>query len=195
MLKRTSTHYVVSIPFSTQATVYDLPPSNNWIQYVNGLSRWERQILQDTTDDISQLWTDLLQPHAAWSIVSDGSYSNNTAAYAWTITHKNNPIKTSVAWAAGQRSKYKDDRVGCFIFSRPIVFQQRPFKGQVLLHRTINNDIFFIGKATLSQNHERTSWWNSDNIYKLSKRLRMHSSSIWMPTSPIWIANQNYKNG
>ena len=90
VLKRYSTHYVISVPLPPPLPSPPIPPSTSWFQYVNGLPHWEKQILHDNNEDISHLWKDLLQPQEVWTIVSNGSCSNNKATYAWIIMHKNN---------------------------------------------------------------------------------------------------------
>ena len=94
-------------------TIYFTPPvpiqntnGNNispttWPQYVASLHPWERRRLQDVTTDISSLIPNILSTDQQWNLVSDGSYSDNIAAYSWILHDGQETLLSSIGMAPG----------------------------------------------------------------------------------------------
>ena len=71
-----------------------------WQDYVKSVSAWEQQILTDVTMDITELWTHLVTREQEWIATSDGSFKNNTGAYAWLLHDGQRTIITCLLYTS-----------------------------------------------------------------------------------------------
>ena len=79
------------------------PPTSitDWHSYLQQIQPWEQQILTRVTNEHTKIWTQLLSPEENWIAVSDGSYSDNTGAFAWIIHDGKQMLQSGNGLVAG----------------------------------------------------------------------------------------------
>jgi len=97
----TDNYYEVSHPFLSLITPIPTSIPTTWLDYVKSVSAWEQQILTDVTMDITALWTHLVTRDQEWIATSDGSFKNNTGAYAWLLHDGQRTIITGTGIVTG----------------------------------------------------------------------------------------------
>ena len=79
--------YHLSIPHQPNKPPTIKTPTTTWSAYLFQLPIWERRMIQDMQTSAMSLWYHFLHSKQEVIIVSDGSYKNHKASYAWIMTH------------------------------------------------------------------------------------------------------------
>jgi len=101
IIRQTQTEYTVSIPMVSNISLPMKVTATTWIAYINSQTMWECRILHDNQFDHHNLWNCLNQQEVHLTVVSDGSYSFNKAAYAWVLMHHNHTRQQSTGMVTG----------------------------------------------------------------------------------------------
>ena len=100
IIRQMPTHYNTSIPIPEPPSIPQTIPIN-WNQYVASLLKWDKRILHENMAEKQSLWTELIQKHQHWDIISNGSYLAPNAAYAWAIHNGHKVIYIGQGHAPG----------------------------------------------------------------------------------------------
>jgi len=84
IIRQNAHQYIVSLPV-TVPSQHNLPLPTNWSQYVHSLQQWDQFILKDYHSEVPTIWQEIVKPDQQWDIITNGSFCQNTAVYAWMI--------------------------------------------------------------------------------------------------------------
>ena len=93
LVAQTQDYYDILPPIINIPIDANLRPITTWTEYQQNLIPWERQCIQDAQTSLLDYWIQLQESTPTWSVVSDGSYKNDKAAYAWIVTNGNKIIQ------------------------------------------------------------------------------------------------------
>ena len=100
ILRQNAHQYTVSLPVPVPLP-RSIPISKTWSHYVHNLHQWDQSILKEYHSDVPTIWQEIVKCDRQWDIITDASYSKNTAAYAWLINAGTNIIFTGKGQVTG----------------------------------------------------------------------------------------------
>ena len=101
IIKQSSTEIHLSPPTPQQHDNDITSSPTTWAQYVARIHPWERRVIQDVTTDITSLVHNIHLSDQSWSVISDGSFRDNKAAYSWMLYDGSKVIQRSMGMAPG----------------------------------------------------------------------------------------------
>ena len=99
ILVTTNNAYHLSIPYHRQRLPTIPATPTTWQEYISRL--WERRIINDMQYSAQSIWYHFINSNQEVIIVTDGSYKDHKASYAWLMHDGNKQINTGSGTVTG----------------------------------------------------------------------------------------------